>query len=324
LRRIVETLIAFTLLGAIIWMVGGPRRILDVFSGARLLFVILAFLTSTVDRMLMSFKWSLLLREHREELGLLRSTRLYCASMVWGMFLPSTLGADFIRLILGKRAGLKGSVTAASIAIERMVGFFVALVFGLAGLFLLSQLVELDGRFETIWRFAGLTLAAGIVLFSLSFSRALFDWIWKRIPRPARLARLAEKLKNLHEAYVGYRAQKGPMLAFAGLTFAEQLVTVVYIWLLAQALNVEVRLLFVVGVVPLTLLIARLPISLDGIGVFEGVFVALMGLAGVPGAEAVSVALLGRVVQVGSWLPWWAAYLFKEGHSWRLSKSSLE
>ena len=67
-------------------------------------------------------------------------------------------------------------------------------------------------------------------------------------------------------------------------------------------------LLFIAGALPLSLLIARLPLSIDGIGVFEGAFAAILLIAGVPESAAISIALLGRVVQIAAWLPWWLAH----------------
>jgi uncharacterized membrane protein YbhN (UPF0104 family) len=97
-------------------------------------------------------------------------------------------------------------------------------------------------------------------------------------------------------------------MAFFALTLVEQLTTVVYTWCTARAVGADVGLVFMAGVLPLTLLVARLPISFDGIGVFEAVFIGLMSLGGVPAAQAAAVAVLGRVVQTLAWIPWWLAH----------------
>src|SRR5690606_37523882 len=91
-------------------------------------------------------------------------------------------------------------------------------------------------------------------------------------------------------------------------------------WLIAAALHVDVPLWFMAGVVPLSMLIARLPIALDGLGVYEGVFVLLMGLGGVSAAEALSIALVGRLIQTLAWPPWWFLYSIGNNNGMRPPK----
>jgi uncharacterized membrane protein YbhN (UPF0104 family) len=65
--------------------------------------------------------------------------------------------------------------------------------------------------------------------------------------------------------------------------------------------------------VPLALLSSRLPLSFDGIGVYEGIFVSVMSLAGVEPAAALAIALAGRAFQTLAWLPWWGAHVLQAG-----------
>jgi uncharacterized membrane protein YbhN (UPF0104 family) len=55
--------------------------------------------------------------------------------------------------------------------------------------------------------------------------------------------------------------------------------------------------------------IGRLPISVAGIGVIEGGLVYLLGLFGASASQAVSLSVVGRVVEVFTLLPglvWWS------------------
>lgn len=100
------------------------------------------------------------------------------------------------------------------------------------------------------------------------------------------------------------------MRRFFALTLLEQLAPVVFVWLAARALGVEISMWVAAAVVPLATLITRVPISLAGIGVFEGAFMLLLPLGGVAAADAVSMALLDRAVQVVAMAPWWLAMAF--------------
>jgi hypothetical protein len=65
------------------------------------------------------------------------------------------------------------------------------------------------------------------------------------------------------------------------------------------------------GVLPLALLFSRLPVSFDGLVVFEGIVMFLLSLGGVPPAEGVAVALMARVVKIVSCLPSWISFVWE-------------
>lgn len=266
----------------------------------------------TLDRLLMSYKWILLLESRGLELPLYRGFTIYCAAMMWGMFLPSTVGADALRGYLTSRTGLDGYEVAASIIVERMVGFVAALVFGLIGMAIMSAAGGVDGRFDPVWWVGGATIAAATGAVLLSFSRRFFEGAWRLLPQRVRASRIAARFSDFHDVYRRYGAERAALSAFFFLTLLEQTFAIFATWALALALGVDVALWFLAAAVPLSMLIARLPISFDGIGVYEGVFVLLMGLGGIAPVEALSVALAGRVVQILAWAPWWFLYSF--GH----------
>jgi uncharacterized membrane protein YbhN (UPF0104 family) len=70
-----------------------------------------------------------------------------------------------------------------------------------------------------------------------------------------------------------------------------------------------VGVLYFAAALPLALLISRLPISIDGIGVFEGMFIVLMSLAGLSAAQAVAIAVTSRILGTITYIPWWLAYV---------------
>ena len=67
------------------------------------------------------------------------------------------------------------------------------------------------------------------------------------------------------------------------------------------------------GVVPLSFLISRIPVSISNLGVFEGIFMVLMSLVGVSAAESIAIALAARFLEMASWLPWWLAHVVSYG-----------
>ena len=313
MKRFLKLAATLALVAVVLWIVGDPRAIAKLFAQMDGRYVLVAAAVATIDRVLMTFKWGLLLRAKGMTLPLWRGTRIYCASMIWGMFLPSTVGADAIRTLLTHRAGIDGKTVVASIVIERIIGFLSASLLGLISFAFLRNINVIGEEFDTVLYAGALLLAAGTAVFALSLTRSWYDRLVALLPSGIARRRIVIRLTELHRTYVGYAASRRILGTFFALTFAEQLLPILYSWVLAAAFGVDITLILMAGVIPLTLLIARLPISIDGIGLYESTFIALMALGGVPPPVALSIALAGRIVQTLAWLPWWFAYTLELG-----------
>jgi uncharacterized protein (TIRG00374 family) len=242
-----------------------------------------------------------------------RGVKIYCAANIWGMFLPATIGADAIRAWSTSRRGLNLNEVIASIVVERMIGFLTALLFSLLSLFLLSFLGVLHPRFEHVWWFTTAMLVGFTAAFLASFSQPVFDLVHGRLLRRLSHTRLVENLRVVHSAYLAYRGNASLLASFFVLTLVERVIEIVSTWVIARGLGVEVDLIFIFGALPLALLISRIPISINGWGVFDGVFLLLMSLAGISAAESIAIALVARIIQPLAYLPWWVAQVIDSG-----------
>jgi uncharacterized protein (TIRG00374 family) len=301
--------ISVALLAAILWQLGDLHQVGGLIGRMDPLYALLVLAASTLDRALMTFKWARLLRGGGAHLPLLRGMKIYCASSLGGMLLPTSVGGDAIRAISTVRAGLDSTEVVASIIVERMVGFLATLLVGLGGLLLLSHVVNLDDRFTPIWWGTCLLIAGATTAFAISFSPSLFDLIYSRVLAPFAQSRILGQLRKLHGVYLSYRTDRRSLLIFFGLTIFEQLFSIVDAWLIALGLGVDVSFTLMAGIIPPSILLARLPVSINGIGILDAIFVLLMPLAHISATEAVSIALTGRLLQMLSWSPWGIAHL---------------
>ncbi|MDY0066876.1 MAG: lysylphosphatidylglycerol synthase transmembrane domain-containing protein [Steroidobacteraceae bacterium] len=272
-----------------------------------------AFAVVTIDRVLMAYKWALLLRAQGCPMPLWHAVSMYCTSMVWGLALPTTVGADAIRAVMATRRGLGAPEVLTSIVIERMVGFVMALALGLVCLTILRSLGVLDAAFDKTFLLGAAMLLGAVGLLAASLDARLTAALARRLPRIARESMVMRKLEQFAAAYRSLGGSRRVIGVFALLTAAEQLFSVTFSWTLAKGMDVPVNLLLLLGVLPLSTLISRLPISFDGLGVFEFVFVGLLMLAGVQPSASFAIALSGRIIQLLAFLPWWFVYAVQSG-----------
>ncbi len=285
-------------------------RILQRFDATYLL---LSIVVVTLDRILMTFKWTLLLRAQGYRLPLLQGVTIYCTSMVWGMALPTTVGADAIRAVMVTKRGFNGTDVVTSIVIERMVGFVLALALGLVSLAILRTIGVLDARFDAaLW--IGIAMLVGVTaLLIAALNEKLVGKIVAQLPQAVRNSKVMHYLDRFAVAYRSLGGARSTIAQFSALTVLEQVFAVIFPWTLALGLGVPVNLLLLLGVLPISTLLSRLPISFDGLGVFEAVFVGLMVLAGIDAAAALAIAISGRIIQLFAFLPWWVAHVAQAG-----------
>ncbi len=258
----------------------------------------------TADRLLMAWKWWLLVRGREAAVSLWAAIRAYYLASFAGWFLPMTVGADVVRIAAlaggGRTPGL-----VASVVLERAVGALAQGVLAVVSLgFLLA--LGLGARIGPgdRWAVVGV-LAAALLAFPISFRVAA--WIARRLPATGGLP---GTLRALALAYAGYAGSTPLVLAFFGLTLFEGAFPVAYHYVVGKALGLDPGWSFYVATVPLVFLVARLPVSLGGLGVLELSFVYLAGLLGLGRTDAFSIAVLAEALVLLSLAPGAVAYLF--------------
>ncbi|HET9446621.1 MAG TPA: lysylphosphatidylglycerol synthase transmembrane domain-containing protein, partial [Steroidobacteraceae bacterium] len=285
------------------------HEVLSVLHRFETKYLVLALIVVTLDRVLMAYKWILLLRAQGYRLPLLEGVMIYCTSMVWGLALPATVGADAIRAVMVTKRGFNGTDVVTSIVIERMVGFVLALALGLVSLGVLRGLGVLDARFDGALYLGAAMLIGVTALLAAALNEKFVGKVVAKLPRVVRDSKVMHYLDRFAAAYRSLGRARSTIVQFGALTVLEQLFSVILPWTVAQGLGIDADLLLMLGVLPISTLISRLPISFDGWGVYEAVFIGLLVLAGIDAAAALAMALSGRIIQLFAFLPWWVAYV---------------
>jgi uncharacterized protein (TIRG00374 family) len=298
-------LVTLALCAALLIYVVDLRDVASTLLRCDPVWALIAIIALTVDRMLMSYKWGLLLAIRGYRIGFARQLMVYCSAMMWGLALPSTVGADGIRVMLVRRFGVRVDDTLATILVERGIGFVCALFTALAGVLILRTQVDLSPAFDSMLLLGGLALLGASAIVAFSFSRRALTTMLRLLPRRFAAGRVAQLLTRLHDAYRSLAVDRPRLLMFGVLTLLEQILMIMCYGLTAVALGIEFNAVFLFAAVPLAILISRLPISIDGIGVYEGIFIGIMTLGGVRPEDSLAISLAMRALQVIVWLPWW-------------------
>lgn len=305
MKRWLRIAVTLLLCALLLVYVADIESVLATLSNCDPLWALIAVAAFLLDRILMSYKWGLLLAIRGYSVSLAQRLMVYCSAMMWGLALPSTVGADGIRVVLVRRFDVRVDDTLATILVERGIGFIAALLTTVASLVVLRTMLPHDAIYDYFLLFGVAGLLAGIGLLVFSFTSNALNSALRLFPRRLSNSKAAQLLVRLHEAYASLGNDRRRIAAFSALTLLEHILVIVCYALVAVALRVEFDPLFIFAAVPLAILVSRLPISLDGIGVYESIFVAIMALGGVQPADALAVSLAARAFQIVVWLPWW-------------------
>lgn len=235
------------------------------------------------------WRWQLLLKAQGYPAPLRELSASYLVATFFNNFLPSNIGGDLIRVRDGKK--LTGSLTSslAVVAIDRIVGF--------GALYFLAAMAYVMGGAQ-LRALAG----ARLVVFGLG---AFFAWLAYIFFRPGVARRwmaksglsglpwAQERFETVQEAVHVYRTEVGVVwTAFAGSVVLQALI-VLYFLCVARALRIDLPLGACFLMVPLCGLIQSVPISFNGWGLRESVFVLYFGQIGLPADQALAFSLVG-------------------------------
>lgn len=258
------------------------------------------------DRGVMAAKWSLLARVQDPSITLVRALRAYLAAGFGALIVPTPVTGDVLRaMALGRGSGALAGISA-SIVAERLLGMMASGLLCLVALHVAVQMSEgLD--YLVPWTAGFLVVASVVFVLPLSrFGASRLTFVPARVVPPA----LSGRIQRFVAAYAVYRKTRGTLAGVALLTLFEQTLPILNLAVLAMALQLPIRFKMLVVAVPLSVFVARLPISVAGIGVGETALVYLLGLFGVPAYQALALGLTGSLMNLVVAIP--GAFLWRD------------
>jgi glycosyltransferase 2 family protein len=254
-----------------------------------------------LDRFIMAWKWTFLLRPLSIFPSLFTAFKIYYTSSFLGFLIPLGIGPDLVRFFKMRKEGYQGGKVIVSIVVERLLGIIaniLMLVFSISLLLYLAFRIDFvrDIAFATV-AVAALVLLVTLLLFSekswLWFSRHKFARSWKE---KAGYAVFETSLMEL-------RKNKGALLLFTAVSVLEQFLPVVVTYLTAQAVQLPLTLVGCAAFVPISIFLQRLPLSFMGLGVREGSYVVFLFFLGIDAGKAVGLGMLVFAIEILALLP---------------------
>ncbi|HLI81463.1 MAG TPA: lysylphosphatidylglycerol synthase transmembrane domain-containing protein [Candidatus Binataceae bacterium] len=223
-----------------------------------------------------AWRWQLLAAVLNMRGSFAEFLRYYFIGMFTNLFVPGLVGGDAARAFyLGRRHGKMGEAIASALADRG---------YGLMGLFWLAALIAITMNRGTLPpNVIDPIIAVGVVAFGAYLGSPLIGRLIHLTPRPIRRA-LGIIAPYLHRPAAVLPAIVLSMILQASLAVCQ--------YVLALGLGLHLPLSMFLLIVPISGVLASLPVTLNGLGLRETAYLFLFGLAGVSREDAIALGLL--------------------------------
>jgi uncharacterized protein (TIRG00374 family) len=240
------------------------------------------------------WRWELLLGAQHVRLTFGRLLNSFLVATFFNNFLPSNIGGDVVRIRDTSRAAGSKTLATTIVLIDRGIGLLGLVFVAAVGATLAARMSDAIGP-----------LGPGVLWLMLTGAIALATPV---LLMPHRVGQMLRPLRALHQEWVEERitrlttalgkfreAPRALLACFAG-AIAVQAMLVVFYAAIAHAIRIDIAFAHLAILVPVSFIVQMLPVSINGLGVREGVFIVFFDQLGLPRESALALSFLGWVL----------------------------
>lgn len=269
------------------------QEIVEALQSMQMGYLFLAYSLNVGVVALMAYRWWLLytiVDAHPTYFYLLKVSFV---GVFFNNVLPSTIGGDVYRALhmarpKDGRAQLSRSF--ATVFLDRLIGLLGLLLIGVLAFFM-QDTVAIPGG-ARLW--IPVTLGLFVLAAYLSMRRGFYDLVARLffwLP-PRFRSRIVSVIYKIRDHITLYADHKGLLLRALGVSIAQRAIWLWGCYLVGLSLDLRVSPLAFFAALPVIEVIRLMPLTVQGIGVREGLFVLFFGAAGVTSSKATLLAAL--------------------------------
>lgn len=262
---------------------------------ASLPWLVAALVVWTLNVAASTWRWHLLLEAQDVRMPRRKLFGSFLVANFFSNFLPSNIGGDVIRIRDTAPAAQSTTLAATVILVDRGLGLMGLVLVSAMGA---SMAVSMHGDgvlpIWPSWLWAGFAVSAAVAVPAM----------WA----PGLIAKALKPLTFLHPEWVGkqiqqltdtltrFREKPSSLLSCFGGAIVVQALVVGFYLTVVHALNIPVTASDLAVIVPLSLIVQMLPLSVNGFGVREATFSFYFTRVGLPIESAVLLSLVAAAL----------------------------
>ncbi|MDH3464892.1 MAG: flippase-like domain-containing protein [Gammaproteobacteria bacterium] len=271
-REVDLTMVWISLRSANVWLLG------------------LAFAMYFVGYFITAWRWRILLAAQGVVAPIAYLYQSFMVAIFFNNLLPSTIGGDLSRMYDSWRLGHRKGDAVSVVLIDRLLGMSALLLYALVATLWSAHVRQRLPMLLPLMILGciAIALVLALLFYNNWFSTALGSWC-------VRIPVLSKAFGAVAAAISAFRSNPIILYQALGLSLLLQLNVIAHFYVLAQSLGIIISFPAMFVVVPISIVVMMVPISINAIGVREVIFVYIFAVFGVPDSLALALAWIAFV-----------------------------
>jgi glycosyltransferase 2 family protein len=280
---------------------------IETMRNARIGFLVDGFLILLICNFICIYRWRLLMSPLMPIPSWKNLFNIYCIGLFFNMIFPSLIGGDFVKMYYAGKPSGKYAQSFAATFLDRDAGMFAMMIIACIAVLIYPVAVPGIPVGIIIWSIFIAFVIINIGIFVPRFHRLLTDILTR-----LKLSKIAAKVDTISSAFQVMGKHKSVLFWSFMISLVNQLLASVITWFTALGLlhSMQIPFYYFLIFVPVITLISMIPLSVGGMGLREGSFIALFETIGVTSGEATALGLLASIFLILTSLPGGIAYIF--------------
>jgi len=263
---------------------------ISILIRADIILVIIALTILIVEVFIATARWFIVLNWLKVDISFSSTLRYLWIGAFFNQALPSSIGGDALRgYFLCKHSNCSMGEATIGVLLDRVVAMVSLTLLIITTLPLWLELIT-----NSVVNNSIILLLTGLlicIIIGITLDFIPNKWVaWKVMRGMLKLSRKSRKI---------IFSRHGLILII--ISFAIQLSFVFAVWILSRSMGLDIKLIHVLLIIPVTNLITVLPISIAGWGVREAVIISGFGFLGINSEAALAVSIFyGLLILVSS------------------------
>lgn len=273
-----------------------PKEIASDLASADLRFVLAGFGVCLLALAARSLKWQFILKRMGICIPFWRLVEVYTISYWFSTFLPGSLGGDIYKVYDIARATDKKIRPVLAVIIERLTGVLALLAVTVIALLLYHRELPVPDWVLPL-TIGGMVLATTGLLAMLLYFVPLWDVANRFVPITRKLVKPG-KIAHFAEVSLELRRNQRMFVEAILLGMIVQLLVLLAYYLMARSISDQISVHYFFTLYPMVEIASMVPISINGMGVREGLTVFSMNYYQITPAVSMSMGILFRLVAI--------------------------
>ena len=256
-------------------------------QSASIWYLLVALLLVFLRLIIMAYRWHIMLSEKGMSVPFYSLTAIYFVGRFFSRFLPTVIGGDIVRGYELSKISHRLVDSAATIVMERILGFVAAFI--VCWISLIFGYRYLEGT--NIPAIIGGMSFGFILLLAVMFNATLMTRILS-LSRVIKRWNIEGKLIKAYRSLHAFTASRDVLVKGLLVSCIHQIVGIAVAFFVSQALGLEVPFVYFLVAIPMIWIIMMIPVSIAGLGVREGAFVLFFTQYGVSSENSLLLSLL--------------------------------